>query len=146
MKTRTLILLLACLALGMLAGCSATTDNYVETVNQIQGDVLEASSDVGSDANASKNDIIASLEDAESEARGAVDELNDIDVPSEAEAGHDELVAGFEDLTKLLASVREKVESQNGGAAFAELRSEGPQIDKRIDAAIDQINSDLGLD
>lgn len=105
MKTRTLILVLACLALGMLAGCSATTDNYVETVNQIQGDVLEASSDVGSDANASKNDIIASLEDAESEARGAVDELNDIDVPSEAEAGHDELVAGFEELTKLLAGV-----------------------------------------
>lgn len=146
MKTRTLILLLACLALGMLAGCSATTDNYVETVNQIQGDVLEASSDVGSDANASKNDIIASLEDAESEARGAVDELNDIDVPSEAEAGHDELVAGFEELTKLLAGVREQVEAKRGASAFAELRSKGAVIDKRIDAAIDQINSDLGLD
>ena len=146
MKTRTLILLLACLALGMLAGCSATTDNYVETVNQIRGDVLEASSDVGSDANASKNDIIASLEDAESEARGAVDELNDIDVPSEAEAGHDELVAGFEELTKLLASVREQVEAKSGASAFAELRSKGAVIDKRIDAAIDQINSDLGLD
>lgn len=146
MKTRTPILLLACLALGMLAGCSATTDDYVDTVNQIQGDVLRTSSNLGTDVNASKDDIIASIEDAESEAKSAVEELNEVDVPSDAVEGHDELVAGFEDLEKLLASVREKVESQSGGAAFSELRSKGAQIDKRIDTAIDQINSDLGLE
>jgi len=143
LKTRSLILI--CLVSAALSGCS-TTDDYVDTVNQIQSDVIKASSNVGTNVNASPSDIIASIEDAESEAMSAVKELNEVDVPSDAAEGHDQLVAGFEDLTKLLASVREKVESQNGGAAFAELRSEGPQIDKRIDAAIDQINSDLGLD
>jgi len=143
MKTRTLAL--ACVAAAVLGGCS-TTDGYVDTVNEIQADVLEASSALGSDPNASKSEILALLEAAESEASSAVAELDEIDVPADAKAGHAELVASFEELSELLGSVRDQVEDSSGGEAFAELRSKGAEIDRQIDAAIDQINADLGLE
>lgn len=141
-RTRVAFCGLLC-AVG-LAGCS-TTDDYVDTVNEAQNEVIEAARDLGADPNASKREILASLEDAKAKAEDAVGELRDVDVPSDAEAGHEDLVAGFEDLSALIASVREGVEAESGDA-FSKLRTEGAQIDRRIDTAIDQINSDLGLE
>ena len=128
-----------------LAGCSST-DDYVDEVNEIQERVIKASNSVGADVNASRKEIVESLEKAKAEADAAVADLEDVDVPSEAEAGHEELVKGFEDLEKLFEDVRKEIASGSGGSAFDELRTEGLEIDKEIDSALSEINKDLGLD
>jgi hypothetical protein len=127
-----------------LAGCSST-DDYVDDVNAIQERVIEASNAVGSDLDASKKEIVSQLEAAEAEADEAVSDLQEVDVPEEAEQGHEELVKGFEDLEMLYADVQKEIDSSSGSAAFQELRSEGTEIDKDIDQALDQINDELGL-
>lgn len=142
MKTWAVIAI--CLA-ATVAGCSST-DAYVDDVNEIQSRVVDASKSVGSDVNASKKDILESVEQAKAEAEAAVEDLQDVDVPSEAEAGHEDLVKGFEDLEKLYSNMLKELESGAGGAAFDELRTEGTEIDKEIDSALTQINKDLGLE
>ena len=142
MKTRAAIAI--CLATAAVAGCSST-DDYVDDVNKIQAEVIKASNSVGSDVNASKQEILDQLDTAKSEAEEAVSDLADIDVPEDAEKGHEELIKSFEDLEKLYADVREGIESESGSAAFDELRTKGAEIDKQIDKALDQINDELGL-
>jgi uncharacterized phage infection (PIP) family protein YhgE len=133
-----------CLASAAFAGCTASTEDYVDDVNQIQEDVIKASNSVGSDLNASKKELLDQLDTAQAEAEDAVSELQDIDVPEDAEKGHEELVKGFEDLEKLYADVRKGIESESSDA-FDELRTKGTEIDKEIDQALDQINDELGL-
>ena len=142
MTTRAAIAI--CLASAAIAGCSST-DDYVDDVNMIQAEVIKASNSVGSDLNASRQKILDQLDTAKSEAEEAVADLSDIDVPEDAEKGHEELIKSFEDLEKLYADVRKGIESESGGAAFDELRTEGAEIDKEIDKALDQINDELGL-
>jgi uncharacterized phage infection (PIP) family protein YhgE len=132
-----------CFASAALAGCT-TTEDYVDDVNQIQDDVIKASNAVGSDLNASKKEILDQLDTAQAEAEDAVSELQDIDVPEDAEKGHEDLVRGFEDLEKLYADVRKGIEAESSDA-FDELRTKGTEIDKEIDQALDQINDELGL-
>ncbi len=133
-----------CLASAAVAGCSSTED-YVDDVNKIQAEVIKASNKVGSDLNASKQEVLDQLDTAKSEAEDAVADLSEIDVPDDAEKGHEELIKGFEDLEKLYADVRKGIESESGSAAFDELRTKGAEIDKQIDKALDQINDELGL-
>ena len=142
MKTRALLAI--GLAATALTGCTASTEDYVDDVNQIQEDVIKASNAVGSDLNASKKEILDQLDTAKSEVDQAVSDLEDIDVPEDAEKGHEELVKGFEDLEKLYADVRKGVESESSDA-FDELRTKGAEIDKDIDQALEQINDELGL-
>lgn len=142
MKTRVIIA--TCLASGALAGCSASTDEYVDDVNKIQEEVVKASQSVGSDLNASKKEILDQLDTAKAEADEAVSDLEDVDVPEDAEKGHEELVKGFEDLEKLYADVREGIEAESS-AAFDELQTKRAQIEKQIDQALSQINDELGL-
>ena len=130
---------------AVLAGCSSTQD-YVDDVNEIQSRVIDASNSVGSDVNASENEVLNSLKDAKAEAEEAVADLEEVDVPADAEAGHEELVKGFEDLEKLFADVQQQIASGGGAAAFNELRTKGAQIDKEIDSALDQINQELDLE
>jgi F0F1-type ATP synthase membrane subunit b/b' len=141
---KTPALLAIGLAAAALTGCTASTEDYVDDVNQIQEDVIKASKAVGSDLNASKKEILDQLDTAKAEVDQAVSDLEDIDVPEDAEKGHEELVKGFEDLEKLYADVRKGVES-NSSDAFDELRTKGVEIEKDIDQALDQINGELGL-
>jgi hypothetical protein len=143
MKTRAAIAI--CLAGAAIAGCSSTED-YVDDVNAIQEKVVKASKSVGSDVNASKNELVEQLETAKTEAEQAVSELEDVDVPEDAESGHEELIKGFDELEKLYGQVKNGIESGSGGEAFEELRTKGDEIDKQIDDALDQINKELGLD
>ena len=130
---------------ALIAGCSSTGE-YVDDVNEIQSRVIDASNSVGSDINASKNEILKSLEQAKAEAEAAVADLEEVDVPADAEAGHEELVKGFEDLEKLYADVRRQIEQGGGSGVFDDFRTKGTKIDKEIDSALDQINKELGLE
>jgi len=147
LKIQTRIALVALPAL-FAAGCSSTEskNEYVDTVNGIQNTVIEASNSLSSAPVTSDEDAVSAFEKAEAEVEAAVDQLDDVDVPSEAQPGHDELLSGFEDLSKLITDVREQVKDGSGRGAFQELRTEGAEIDKRIDDAITQINTELGAE
>ena len=147
MKIKTRIALVALSGIAV-AGCSSTEskNDYVDTVNGIQNTVIEASNSLSSAPVTSNEDAISAFETAEAQVEAAVDQLDEVDVPSETQQGHDELVSGFEDLSKLITDVREQVEDGGGRGAFQELKTEGAEIEKRIDDAITQINTDLGAE
>ncbi|MDQ3759954.1 MAG: hypothetical protein M3331_08450 [Actinomycetota bacterium] len=146
MKIRSLALALLATAL-VVAGCSSaeSKNEYVDTVNEIQGAALKSANAVSDAATGTDRQAAKAFGEAQEETDAAVAELNEIDVPSEAQAGHEELVAAFEALSGLLAMVREQVDKGQRVDA-RKVRTEETQIDKRIADAIDQINSDLGAE
>ena len=142
---------IAVTAAALVAGCSSadTKNDYVDTVNDIQESALNAFNQAASSTPANKQAMVDQLEAGEAALADAVTELESVDVPDEAEAGHPELVAGIDDLRALFADTAKEVEAAQGAAAFTAvtaLASEGQVIGTRIDEAIDQINSDLGAD
>lgn len=147
MKIQTRIALVALPAI-LVAGCSSaeSKNEYVDAVNGIQNTVIEASNSLSSAPVTSNEDAVAAFETAEAQVEAAVDQLDEVEVPSEAQEGHDELVSGFEDLATLITDVRKQVEDGGGRAAFQELKTKGAEIDKRIDEAITQVNTDLGAE
>lgn len=138
--------LVAAFALVALAGCSSTEtkNDYVDTVNGIQTNVIDAANSLATNPATDKKTILGAFDDADQQVKDAIDQLNSIDVPSEAEDGHTDLIAGFEDLEALIVDVRDKVAAGGGADAFKDLQQQGSEIDTHIGAAIDKINSDLG--
>ena len=142
---------MAVLAAALVAGCSSadTKNDYVDTVNEIQASALDAFNQAASSTPANKQAMVEQLEAGEAALAEAVSELESVEVPEEAQAGHPKLVAGIDDLRALFADTAKEVEAANGTEAFSAvtaLASEGQVIGTRIDEAIDQINEDLGAD
>ena len=140
------------LAAAVLAGCSSsdTRNDYVDTVNQIQTDALQAVNQSTAAPPETKADIAEQLDAAEGILANAVAELEEVEVPEEAQAGHPELVAGIEEMRDLFARTAERVRSAGSSAeAFTELTelvAETATVGTEIDAAISQINQDLGAE
>jgi hypothetical protein len=121
----------------------------VDTVNAIQTDALQAVNKATATQPNSKAQVIEQLESAERILGDAVSELEAVDVPEEAQDGHPELVAGIEKMRKLFADTADKIESASSAESVAELTSlvgESSAIGAEIDAAITQINQDLGAE
>lgn len=132
-----------------LAGCTTagTKNDYVDTVNEIQLDAQAAFSGATGSVPDSKQELVSLLRDGEVALAEAVTKLEEVDVPSEAENGHPRLVAGIDKLRKLFGDTAADVESKSGAAAFAAvapLGTKGTEIGAEVDAAIAQINKDIG--
>lgn len=135
----------------LVGGCSSadTKNDYVDTVNEIQSSALDAFNQARTSTPADKQAMVEQLEAGEAALADAVDELEAVEVPEEAEAGHPKLVAGIDDLRALFAETATNVQEAKGTEAFSAvtgLASEGGVIGARIDEAIDQINDDLGAE
>lgn len=138
-------------AVALLAGCSSadTKNEYVDTVNAIQTDALQAVNDATVTQPNSKAQVIEQLESAEKILGDAVADLEAVDVPEEAQDGHPKLVAGIDEMRKLFADTARKIGSASSAESIAELTSlvgESSTIGAEIDAAITQINQDLGAE
>ena len=132
-------------------GCSSadTKNDYVDTVNEIQTSALDAFNQAASSTPQNKRAMVDQLEAGEAALADAVTELESVDVPEEAEAGHPDLVAGIDDLRALFQRTAAEVEKSSGADAFSAvtaLASEGAVIGTEIDQAITRINQDLGAD
>lgn len=150
LKRRTLAAM-ASVAVVALAGCSSseTKNDYVDTVNEIQIDVQEATTEAAATAPSSKADVIELVETTESALADAVAKLEDVDVPSEAEAGHEDFVAGVDELRQLFADAIPDIEKASATGAFeplAKLQGETIEVGTKIDTAIDKINADIGAE
>lgn len=151
--TRPRVLLAACAAGAAVAfaGCSSTEskNDYVDTVNEIQQRANEA---YGLAANAATNkpgELVRALQDSEEELDAVVSELEGLDVPEDAQGGHEDLVAGFDRLRELVTRAADEAGMSEGAAVFAPvapLASNGASVDAKIDMAIERINQDLGAD
>ena len=138
-------------AAALVAGCSSadTKNDYVDTVNEIQASALDAFNQAASSTPENKQAMVEQLEAGESALAEAVSELESVEVPEEAQAGHPDLVAGIDDLRALFAKTAREVQKASGTEAFTAvtaLASEGEVIGSRIDDAITRINRDLGAE
>lgn len=146
---RKAILLLCVLAAALAAGCSSadTKNDYVDTVNEIQTNALDAFNQAANSTPQNKQAMVEQLNAAESALADAVTELEEVEVPEEAQDAHPKLVAGIDDLRALFETTAADVQKASAAEAFGAvtaLGSEGQVIGAEIDQAIDQINQDLG--
>lgn len=146
---RRIVAAVAFAAVVALAGCSSsgTKNDYVDTVNEIQLDVQDATTQAAATAPSSKADVIDLVETTESALADAVTQLEEVDVPSEAEDGHKEFVASVDELRQLFADAIPEIEGASATGAFeplAKLQGETIKVGTKIDGAIDQINEDIG--
>jgi uncharacterized lipoprotein len=152
MKPRAIAAAVAALAaVAVAAGCSSseTKNDYVDTVNEIQESALNAFNQTASSTPKNKQALVEQLEAGEAALAEAVAELEEVDVPEEAEDGHPQLIAGIEDLRKLFEKTAREVEDTDTSGAFAavtDLGTQGTVIGTQIDQAITKINQDLGAD
>lgn len=107
---------------------SSTTDaepdaeassEYGEELTTILGDFAQSFQDQGAALQGTTDpaqlaDGINSLEDT---LGTTIDDLSALDVPEEAQEGHDEIVASFENLSSKLADVSDAVDSNDEAAA-----------------------------
>jgi hypothetical protein len=133
----------------VVAGCTSadTKNDYVDTVNEIQTNALEAFNQAAASTPKNKQAMVEQLEAGEAALADAVAQLEAVEVPEEAEGGHPDLVAGIDDLRGLFASTAVDVRAAEGTEAFGAvtaLASEGAVIGDEIGQAITQINEDLG--
>jgi uncharacterized lipoprotein len=136
-------------AATLAAGCSSadTKNDYVDTVNEIQTSALEAFNQATTATPEDQEALVEQLQAGESALADAVTELEEVEVPEEAQDGHPKLIAGIDDLRALFQDTAKEVEQAEGPAAFTAvtaLASEGGVIGTEIDQAINQINADLG--
>jgi outer membrane murein-binding lipoprotein Lpp len=133
----------------MVAGCSSadTKNDYVDTVNEIQTNALDAFNQAANTTPKNKRAMVEQLEAGEAALADAVTQLEEVEVPEEARDGHPALVAGIDDLRALFESTARDVKAAEGAEVFtvvSALGSEGTVIGTEIDQAITQINEDLG--
>ena len=136
---------------ALLAGCgeTETRNDYVDTVNEAQTNVFGAFEDVVQATPKNDQELIQGLASAEAVAADAVEDLESVDVPEDAEAGHPKLVSGFEKLRNLFAETADEVEKADANTVFSavtSLANKGAAIGEEIDQAIAEINQDLGAD
>ena len=134
-----------------LAACSSadTKNEYVDTVNAIQTSALDAFNQAANSTPENNKAMVEQLEAGEAALADAVAELDEVEVPEEAQDGHPMLVAGIDDLRALFEQTAKDVQKAEGTDAFGAvtaLASEGAVIGTEIDQAINQINDDLGVD
>ena len=149
--SRTVSLIAAIAGIALVAGCSSadTKNDYVDTVNEIQSSALDAFNQAANSTPANKQAMVEQLESGEAALADAVSELEEVEVPEEAEEGHPKLIAGIDDLRALFARTAEDVQAASGTEAFTAvtaLASEGAAIGTNIDQAITEINQDLGAE
>jgi len=152
MTARTVIAATAIAAMALVAGCSSadTKNDYVDTVNEIRDSAIDTYNQTVNATPTNPNAQAEQLTAAEASLGDIVVELEALDVPEEATAGHQELVAGYADLRKLFDEAAANVKDAEGPAesfqAVTTIGAEGAAIAESIDEAITRINEDLGAD
>lgn len=131
------------------AGCGGTEakNNYVDEVNQIQTDALDAVTSATSANPDNKGDYVAQLGKAQDAIDEAITKLGAVDVPTEAEQGHQQFVDGLQAMSDLFGATANKLKGASGAdlvSVVTDLQTKGTQIGNDIDAAINKINTDIG--
>ncbi len=144
---------LATLAASALVtvGCSSTEDKnqYVDTVNEIQQTALDAFNETTTAAAADPTEQADQLQSGADALATAVDDLNEVDVPEDAQDAHPDLVAGIDDLRALFDDTAKKVKKGNATDALTlvtEFTTQGTRVGTEIDATIAQLNQDIGAE
>ena len=136
--------------LALAAGCTSTDtkNDYVDTVDEIRANAIDAFNQTVNTISADTDGQIEQLKAGEEAIAGAVAELKEVDVPEEAEDSHREMIAGYEDLRALFERTATEVKHTESASealsAMSAVGAEGSAIAERIDQAITQINEDLG--
>jgi hypothetical protein len=140
----------AILAAGALltAGCSsADTADYVDTLNGIQEQASDTFNQTVNSTARNPEQQAEQLEVAAATYDEILAELESVEVPEEAQGGHDDLVAGYRELRAVfdeaLAKAKKADEPNESIAAVSVIGTEGAAIGETLDQALDRIRQEL---
>lgn len=141
----------AILAAGALlaAGCSGadTKADYVDTLNGIQERASDTFNQTVNSTARNPEQQAEQLEVAAATYDEILAELESVEVPEEAQGGHDDLVAGYRELRAVfdeaLAKARKADEPNESIAAVSVIGTEGATIGETLDQALDRIRQEL---
>lgn len=144
-----LALLVVAAASVLVAGCgsSDTENEYVDTVNGIQQDIVDAVTAATATQPDGRAEAVDQVQTGADTLGGTVDDLEAVEVPEEAQEGHDELIAAITDLRTLFSDTVATVEESSDTGVFTaltQLSRDAELISAQIDRAISKINSQLG--
>ena len=150
-KTKLIAGAVAVTVAAAFAGCSTTEEknDYVDEVNSIQTAMPESTLALDISTAQSKGDAVDAFEKDAKTLEDAAAQLNEVNVPEEAQAGHDNLVAAVEGLIALDNKTAKSIDdaSVNELAQIAQtFQKEQKKLLDDVSAAIDQINKDLGAE
>jgi hypothetical protein len=141
---------LAILVVSTVATACSSADaknDYVASVSEIRATAIDTYNQTVNATPTNPNAQARQLTAAEATFADIVAELESLDVPEEARAGHRDLVAGFTDLRRLFGDAVTSVENAEGTAesfeAVEAIGAEGDTIAQSIDQAVDRIRDDL---
>lgn len=149
LRTRHVAVALGVLAVSVgLLACSSTDDKnaYVDELNAIQERTLAEVESLTSVTPDNKQQFIDQLNSTVDAVEGAVDEIQALDVPEEAQAGHDKFVEGVQNLADLFSEVASDAQNAAGLELIevaTKLQTESVNVGQQIDEAVNQINNDL---
>jgi hypothetical protein len=127
---RIAFVVLALFGLIAVAGCGSSDDSdstssealsneeYAQQIQTVLTDFGSSFSDLGTQiSNSDDADQFGNLVDqAEDEIQGAIDDLNAITPPADAQEGHDQMVAALENFSSKLTDVSEAADSGDNKA------------------------------
>jgi hypothetical protein len=137
----------AAIAVTTIAGCTSadSKNDYVDAVNDIQSTAIATYNQT---VNSTAGNQQAQLENAAGTIDGIIADLNALEVPEEADAGHRALVAGFRELEDAFADAADRVEDADTNETFAAMERlvrQGEAIAAQLDDALEQLRSDLDV-
>lgn len=141
----------AILAVGALvgAGCSSadTRADYVDTLNAIQEQASDTFNQTVSATARNPEQQAEQLEVAAATYDEILAELESVEVPEEAQGGHDDLVAGYREMRavfgKALAKAERADEPSESIAAVSVIGTQGATIGETLDQALGRIRQEL---
>jgi outer membrane murein-binding lipoprotein Lpp len=133
----------------VVAGCSSTDskNDYIEAVNEIQVTAIDTFNQTVNATSGQPDEQAEQLAAAQTTYDEVISELESVEVPEEAQAGHEDLIAGFKELRAVfddsLAQVKKADDPAEAFDAINALGTEGAAVAQSIDQALSQIRSDL---
>lgn len=133
----------------VVSGCSSTDskNDYIEAVNEIQVTAIDTFNQTVNATSGQPDEQAEQLEAANATYDDVISQLESVEVPEEAQAGHDDLVAGFKELRAVfedsVAEVKKATDPAEAFEAISALGTEGAAVAQNIDQALSQIRSDL---
>ena len=98
---------------------SGASDDYGTELSAILGEFTQTFQDEGAALQGATDpeQLATGIDNLESSLQTTIDDLTELEVPEAAQAGHEEVVASFEDLSSKLADVGTAVDAEDQQAA-----------------------------
>lgn len=141
--------LIALVSVGLLAGCGSAQEknDYVDQVNKIQQEALDAVNKATANAPSNAQEFEQQIGSAGDAVDDALTKLKDVDVPDDAKDGHQQFINALSSMSDVFHETANKVKGASPSeliTVVTSLQTKATQAGTKIDSAISKINDELG--